>query len=501
MTTAIEKDVRIIKNYIEGAWVDAGAADLLSVENPSTREVLAKVPLSAPSEVDRAVAAATAAFPAWSRVPVNTRCQPLYKLLEMLRKNSEALSRILSEEMGKSLPDSRAEIKRTVENVEVACGMPTLIQGVNVLGCAKDIDGEVIRMPIGVFGMIAPFNFPAMVPFWTLPYAVAAGNTFVLKGSEQVPSTIEKIFQLIDQCGFPPGVINLVNGDRVASERLVEHLGVAGISFVGTSRVARIIAERCAALGKRCQALGSAKNYLVVMPDAKMDEVIRNMLTSCLGCAGQRCMAASVIACVGEPTYETVCERFVRACKDVVVGNPLDPANSDGDLVVGPVISAVAKERIEGLIQTGVDEGVRLLLDGRGVRVNGFEGGHFVGPTVLADVTPGMTVEKTEIFGPVVVIMKFDSLDAAIDAINNHDYGNGASIYTQNGYWARKFKMETLAGMIGINIGIPAPVPCLPFGGMKSSIFSDIKVQGKEVVNFFTEKKIVIERYWSEPTS
>lgn len=498
MNAAAEKDVQVLKNYINGQWVEADGAPLLPVEDPSTGDILARVPLSSPSEVDRAVAAAKAAFPNWSATPVNTRCQSLYKLAELLRENNEKVSRILSEEMGKSLPDSRAEMKRTIENVEVACGMPTLIQGGNVLNCAKDIDGETIRLPIGVFGMIAPFNFPAMVPFWTLPYAVGSGNTYVVKCSEQVPLTMKAIFELMEQCGFPPGVLNLVNGDKVASARLVEHPDVAGITFVGTSTVGRLIAEKCAQTGKRCQAMGSAKNYLVAMPDAKMDEVVRNMLTSCMGCAGQRCMAASAIACVGDATYQEISEKFVAACKKTIVGVPLDPALAKESLVVGPVISAAAKERIEGLIQAGVDEGATLLLDGRGINVPGGENGHFIGPTVLGDVKPGMTVEKTEIFGPVVVILKFDSLDEAIAAINNHEYGNGASIYTQNGYWARKFKMEALAGMIGINIGIPAPIPCLPFGGMKSSVLADIKVQSKEVVNFFTEMKIVTERYWPE---
>ena len=378
--------------------------------------------------------------------------------------------------------------------------MPTLMQGDNIKDCAADIDGEVIRMPIGVFGMIAPFNFPAMVPFWFLPYAVAAGNTYVLKCSEQVPITMQDQFELMDECGFPPGVINLVNGDKVASQSLMEHPDVAGVSFVGSSRVARIVAQTCASGGKRFQALGSAKNYLVVMPDAKMDQVVRNMLTSCLGCAGQRCMAASAIACVGQDVYEQVVDRFTEAARQVIVANPLDTELAAEDLVVGPVISADAKQRIEGLIQTGVDEGAQLALDGRGATVDGCPDGHYVGPTVLTGVLPGQTVEKTEIFGPVVIIMKFDSLDAAIAAINEHEYGNGASIYTQNGYWARKFKMETLAGMIGINVGIPAPVAYLPFGGMKVSMQADVKAQSKEVVNFFTQKKIVTERYWAEPT-
>ena len=488
----------IVRNYIDGHFVEAENSGLLDIGNPSTGEVLGAVPLSTASELDRAVAAARAAFPEWANTPVARRCESLYRLSEMIRDDSDRIARVISQEMGKSLPDSQAEMKRNLENCQVACGMPSLIQGDNIINAAADIDGEVIRMPIGVFGMIAPFNFPAMVPFWFLPYALASGNTYVLKSSEQVPLTMELQFEMMDKCGFPPGVVNLVNGDKQVSQAMLEHPDLAGISFVGSSEVARVVAQACARTGKRCQALGSAKNYLVAMADARMDEVIRNMLTSCLGCAGQRCMAASAIACVGEDVYERVVTDFVAAARQVKVGNPLDPALADDDLVVGPVISAAARERIEGLIQTGVDEGARLALDGRGIKVAGSENGHFVGPTVLTDVTPGMTVEKTEIFGPVVIIMRFETLDDAIAAINNHQYGNGASIYTQSGYNARKFKLETQAGMIGINIGIPAPVAYLPFGGMKASMQADVKAQSREVINFFTQKKIVTERYWAE---
>jgi malonate-semialdehyde dehydrogenase (acetylating)/methylmalonate-semialdehyde dehydrogenase len=492
--------VKTLRNFIDGRWRDAEADGYLDVENPGTGKTLARVPLSTAAEVDRAVAAAKKAFADWSRTPVSARCAPLYKLREQLCRHGDSIAHTIVAEMGKSLPDARAELKRNIENCEVACGMPSLIQGDNIINAAAGIDGEVLRMPIGVFGAIVPFNFPAMVPFWFLPCAVAAGNTFVLKCSEQAPLTMQKQFELIESCGFPPGVVNLVNGDKVAGEALVNHRDVAGISFVGSSRVARIVAQDCARTGKRCQAMGSAKNYLVVMPDAQMDQVVRNMLTSCLGCAGQRCMAASAIACVGADVYETVVQQFTDAARGASVGNPLDPALSDVDLVVGPVISAAAQKRIEDLIQTGIDEGAQILLDGRGVTVDGCEDGHYVGPTILADVKPGMTVEKTEIFGPVVIIMKFDNLDQAIDAINQHEFGNGASIYTQSGYWARKFKLEALAGMIGINVGIPAPVACLPFGGTKASLCADVKAQGKEVVNFFTEKKIVTERYWPQNT-
>jgi len=490
--------VEELKNYIADRWTTPEGCGWLEVENPSTREVLARVPLSAAAEVDRAVEAAAAAFPAWSATPVSRRCELLFRFAELLRTNTEELTRLITEENGKSLPDARAEVKRALENTEVACGMPVLQQGDKLIGGAADIDGEVLRVPLGVFGMIAPFNFPLMVPFWFFPYALATGNTYVVKPSEQVPLSMNRVAEMIHQAGFPPGVFNVVHGDRRAAERLLENPSVQGISFVGTSRVCRIVATRCAETGKRFQALGSAKNHLVAMPDAKMDDMIRNMITSCYGCAGQRCMASSAIVGVGERTYREVCERFVAESKEVPAANPLDPAVVDEPMVLGPVISAKAKQFIHQMIQTGVDEGAALALDGRGLVIPGCEEGHFVGPTVFTDVRPGMKIHRTEIFGPVVVILKADTLDEAIGIINGHQYGNGASIYTQNGYHARKFKLRTDCGMIGINVGIPAPVASLPFGGMKESLFADTKGQGRAVIDFFTDRKIVTERYWQD---
>lgn len=485
-----------LKHYINGQWAASSDIRFLDVENPSTGAVIARLPLGSEADVSKAVTASTEAFPAWSATPVGRRVQPLYKLAALLRDNEEQISRVLSEEMGKSLPDARAEMKRAQENVEVACGMPVLQQGDKMVGCSTGIDGEVLRLPIGVFGMIAPFNFPAMVPFWFLPYAIATGNTFVLKPSEQVPMTMALITEYIDAIDLPPGVFNLVNGDKVVAEALLSAPGVAGISMVGSSRVCRHVTAECAAHHKRCMAMGGAKNHLVVMTDAKMDDVIRNMVTSCYGCAGQRCMASSAIVAVGEETYHAVCERFVEESKAVTVANPLDPAVADEPVVMGPVISAKAKEFILGMIDKGVKEGATLALDGRDIEVPGCEGGHFIGPTVFTDVKPGMEVHRTEIFGPVVIILKADTLDEAIGIINEHEYGNGASIYTQDGANARRFKMETLAGMIGINVGIPAPVAPLPFGGMKGSMFADIKTQGKSIINFYTEEKVVTERYF-----
>ena len=490
--------MRELKNYVNGKWVEPKNNGFINVENPSTGEILAKSPLSTTEEVNQAIEAAGQAYKIWSKLPVARRVEPLYKLATLLRENEENVSRVLVAEMGKSLPDARAEMKRIFENVEVACGMPVLQQGDKLIGASFGIDGEVIKLPIGVFAMIAPFNFPAMVPFWFLPYALATGNTYVVKASKQVPMTMQLITEYIDKCGFPPGVFSLVNGDRVVADAFMSHPAVKGVSIVGSTHTCKIVAEKCAKANKRFQAMGAAKNHLVAMADAKLDDVIRNMISSCYGCAGQRCMASSAIVPVGDEMYEKVCKEFIKASKEVIVANPLDPKVADESMLMGPVISAKSKKFILEMIETGVKEGATLALDGRDIVVPGCEKGHFIGPTVFTDVKPGMKIHNTEIFGPVVVILKADSLDEAIKILNNHQYGNGASIYTQNGYYARKFKLEVECGMIGINVGIPAPVAYLPFGGMKESQYADIKAQGKAIIEFFTEDKIVTERYWPE---
>lgn len=487
-----------LKNYVGGRWVEAEGAGFLPVENPSTGAIIAQVPLSSAAEAGRAIEAAGAAFPAWSRTPVSRRVDYLFRLLEQLRDHEETLARSITEENGKSLPDARAEVKRLIENCEVAYGMPVLQQGDKLVGAADGIDGEVLRVPLGVFAMAGPFNFPGMVPFWFLPYALAAGNTYVVKPSEQTPMTMQRIAQMLHDTGLPAGVFNLVNGDRGVVEAFMDHPLVKGVSLVGSSRTCRAVAERCARSHKRFQAMGGAKNHLVVMPDAKIEEAVRNMISSCFGCAGQRCMAASAIVAVGDATYERVCALLIEACRKVIVANPLDPQVAQEPMVLGPVISARAKSFILQMIETGIREGARLALDGRPVTVPGCEGGHFIGPTVFTEVKPGMAIHQTEVFGPVVVVLKAGSLDEAIGILNQHEYGNGASIYTQSGYWARRFKLEVECGMIGVNVGIPAPVAHLPFGGMKASQFSEIKAQGRAVINFFTEAKVITERYWPE---
>jgi malonate-semialdehyde dehydrogenase (acetylating) / methylmalonate-semialdehyde dehydrogenase len=493
-----ENKVARLRNYVNGEWITPEGCDWRSIEDPSTGNTVGEFPLTSSADANAAIAAAKAAFPGWAAAPASARTAPLFKLRDLILENMEKIARVLVEEMGKSLPDARAELKRAQENIEVACGMPVLQQGDKLIGSAVGIDGEVLKLPMGVFGMIAPFNFPGMIPFWFLPYAVACGNTYVVKPSSQVPCTMQLIGEYIDQAGFPKGVINIVNGSHDVSDAMIESPDIVGISLVGSTRFCKELATRCAEKGKRFQAMGSAKNHLVVMPDAKIDDAVRNMITSGYGCAGQRCMASSVIVCVGEETYKKTCEKFVKASSEVITCNPLDPKVADEGMVMGPVISKKAKDFILGMIETGIKEGATLALDGRGVTVPGHEKGHFIGTTVFTDVKPGMEIHKVEIFGPVQSIMKVDSLDEALEIVNNHEYGNGASIYTQNGYYARKFKLEAQCGMIGVNIGIPAPVAFLPFGGLKASQYADIKAQGKAVIDFFTEDKVITERFWPE---
>ena len=488
-----------VRNYISGEWCDPDNSGYLDVENPSTGETIGRVPISTTAEVDRAVAAARSAYEGWRQTPVTRRVEPLYRLHAMLKENEESISRTLTEEMGKSLPDARAEMKRVYQNIEAACGAPILQNGEVMVGTAPGIDGQTMMLPMGVFAAITPFNFPAMAPFWFIPYTLATGNTCIAKPSELVPYTMEAIANFIDKAGFPPGVFKLVNGDKSTSVAIIDHPDVAGISFVGKSDTCRIVAGQCVAHNKRYQAMGSAKNHLVVMPDyVHIDELIRNMSTSCFGCAGQRCMAASVIVGVGDEMYGRICERFVEDSKQFIVANPLDTSVADEDMLMGPVISGKAKEFILGMIDSGVRAGATLALDGRGVTVPGSENGYYIGPTVFTDVTTDMEIYQTEIFAPVVCILKAGNIDEAIAMINAHQYSNACSIYTRSGYFARKFKLEAKCGMIGVNVGIPAPVPFLPFGGIDNSMHCDIKMQGKPAFRFYTQEKVCVERFWPE---
>jgi malonate-semialdehyde dehydrogenase (acetylating)/methylmalonate-semialdehyde dehydrogenase len=459
------------------------------VVNPATAEALADVPLSNAADVDRAVQAAQAAFWGWRETPPQQRAQHLYKLKALMEQHREDLARTVTTEHGKTLEDARGSVQRAIENVEVACGIPSLMMGYGLEdGAARGIDEELIRQPLGVFAAICPFNFPAMVPFWFLPYAVACGDTFIVKPSEQVPLTQQLIFELVHEAGFPPGVLNLVNGSKVAVDALLDHPLIRGVSFVGSTPVARYIYRRAAENGKRVQAQGGAKNVLVVMPDAVLDKTVPNVMASAFGSAGQRCLAGSLAVTVADRD-----ERAVRAIADgaraLRVGNGLEPG-----IDVGPVISEQARDRILGSIQKGLDDGGRLLVDGRGGAE--MRPGYFVGPTLFDQVTPTMAIAQLEIFGPVLGVIAVDTLDEALAIIDRIPYGNAASIFTESGKVAREFRYRAQVGNVGVNVGVAAPMAYFPFSGWKESFFGTLHGQGRDAIDFFTDRKIVITRWF-----
>jgi malonate-semialdehyde dehydrogenase (acetylating)/methylmalonate-semialdehyde dehydrogenase len=457
------------------------------VANPATGEVLARVPLSGSADLDAAVDAARAALRPWREVSTIGRARKLFELRERLVARQEDLARSVTTEMGKTLVDARAEVARMIEMVECACAIPTTMQGRILEDVSRNIDAETIRQPVGVCAAIVPFNFPAMVPFWFLPFAIACGNTFILKPSEQVPLTQQIAFEEIDALGLPPGVVNLVNGGRGVVEGILEHPDIDAVSFVGSAPVARIVYERCGATGKRVQALGGAKNHMVVMPDAVIDETVKGIIGSGFGAAGQRCMAGSVVVTVGD-AYDLVVPPLVEATKALTVGDGLDEAND-----VGPVISAAARERINGWIERSD----RILVDGRG---SAPDGDCFVGPTIL-EAAPGDEIIAVEVFGPLLSIVRVETLDEAIAMVNRSDFGNGTSIFTESGAAVRKFKHDVEAGMVGVNIGVAAPVAFFPFSGWKASFLGDLHAHGTDGVEFYTRKKTITTRYFSETDS
>jgi malonate-semialdehyde dehydrogenase (acetylating)/methylmalonate-semialdehyde dehydrogenase len=483
-----------LPNFIGGAWNTSQAAATLPVLDPASARVLAEVPLSPAEEVARAADIAAQAFPAWRRTPAGERIQPLFKLKVLLENNLDDLARTITEECGKTLAESIGEMRRAIENVETACAIPTLMQGVNNEDIARGIDEHMIRQPLGVVAAITPFNFPGMIPFWFLPYAVATGNCFLLKPSERVPITCWKIFRLVETVGFPPGVVQLVNGGRDAVNAILDHPAVRAVSFVGSTATARYIYSRAAANGKRAQCQGGAKNPVVVMADADMEMTTRILADSAFGCAGQRCLAASVAITVGD-AGRALTDQIVAAARQRKVGSGLAAG-----VEMGPVISAGSKARIEGLIATGEAEGARLLVDGRGGTVPGYEDGFFVFPTVLDQVPPGGEIARTEIFGPVLSLMHAASIDEAIALVNQRAYGNMACIFTTDGANARRFRYEVNAGNVGINVGVAAPISSFPFSGWGESFFGDLHAQAHHGVEFYTQTKVVVERWprdWS----
>jgi malonate-semialdehyde dehydrogenase (acetylating) / methylmalonate-semialdehyde dehydrogenase len=481
-----------LQNYINGQWVTSSAAEYLDVINPATADVLAQVPLSPAREIDQAAQAAAEAFKTWRRTPPTDRVQYLYKLKTLLENQFDELARTITLECGKTFAESQGEVQRAIENVEVACGIPILMQGYNSEDIARGIDEIMIRQPVGVAAVIAPFNFPGMIPFWFMPYAIACGNTYIIKPSEKVPLTMQKVVRLLEQTGLPPGVVNLVNGAKEAVDAILDHPTIRAISFVGSSPVAKYIYSRAAANGKRVQCQGGAKNPIIILPDADLDSTIRITMDSAFGCAGQRCLAASLMVTVGR-AKEPFTEAIAEAAKARVVGFGLDEG-----VQMGPVINHQSRERIEGLVQQGLEEGAKLLLDGRNPKISGYEQGSFVRPTLLQDVAPDSDLARTEVFGPVLGMMHVDTIDEAIALVNGGQWGNMACLFTSSGAAARKFRYEAEAGNIGINIGVAAPMAFFPFSGWKDSFFGDLHGQGHHAVEFFTQTKVVVERWFAD---
>jgi malonate-semialdehyde dehydrogenase (acetylating) / methylmalonate-semialdehyde dehydrogenase len=485
---------RLIDNYIDGAWTPATAATgELDVTNPATGAAIARVPLSGRADLDAAVAAARAALPAWRAVSAIARARKLFELRERLMARTEDLAQMVTLEMGKTIGDARAEVARMIEMVEAATAAPTTMQGRILEDVSRNIDAETVRQPVGVCAAIVPFNFPAMVPFWFLPFAIACGNTFVLKPSEQVPMTQQIAFEELDALGLPPGVVNLVNGSREIVSGILEHPGIDAVSFVGSAPVARLVYEGAAKHGKRVQALGGAKNHMVVMPDAVIDKTVEGILGSAFGAAGQRCMAGSVVVTVGD-AHEQLMGPLVDATNALQVGDGGDERSD-----VGPVISCAARDRIAEWVGRGVADGATLVVDGRGAASDSAlnPDGAYLGPTILDQVTAEMAIAQEEVFGPVLCIVPAATLDEAIEIVNASRFGNGTSIFTESGASVRHYRHQVEAGMIGVNIGVAAPVAFFPFSGWKDSFLGDLHAHGTDAVDFYTRKKTVTSRWFS----
>jgi malonate-semialdehyde dehydrogenase (acetylating)/methylmalonate-semialdehyde dehydrogenase len=477
------------RNYIGGKWVASASKQVSPLTNPATGEALGEVAMSTADEVRAAIRAAQKAFPEWRRTPPLTRARYLLRMRERLEEEFDEFARVVTGEHGKAIDESRGEVRRAIEMLEVAAGIPSLMQGYNSEDIAPGIDEYAIWQPLGVFACLAPFNFPAMVPFWFFPFAIATGNTYLIKPSPIVPLSMQKVFEIVDDLDLPPGVLNLVNGGAEVANLLMTSRDVAGISFVGSSAVARIVYQTAAAAGLRVQAQGGAKNFLTVMPDANLDKAIPNMMTSIYGCTGQRCLSGSVVLAVGE-IYPELKRRLVEAASRLKVGNGMDES-----IEMGPLTTPDKKRSVLNWIALGEKEGARLILDGRKHRVEGLPESCFLGPSVFDEVRPDMKIAQEEIFGPVAAVMRLDSLDEAIATVNASRYGNASTIYTSSGGAAREYRYGVNCGNIGVNVGIVAPMAFFPFGGRKESFFGDLHGQGRDAIQFFTDRKVVIERW------
>jgi malonate-semialdehyde dehydrogenase (acetylating) / methylmalonate-semialdehyde dehydrogenase len=478
-----------LTNFVNGQWRGASGSESQDVLNPATGEVLAKVPLSDASDVLAAVDAASAAFLEWRRTPPEDRIQPLFKLKQLMEDHFEEFGRLITQENGKTLAEAKGEMRRAIENVEVACGIPIMMQGYNLEDVARGIDETMIRQPLGVVAAITPFNFPGMIPFWFLPYAIACGNTFILKPSERVPLTMRFAFDLLERTGLPKGVVNLLNGGKKVVDALLDHPQIRAISFVGSTPVAKYVYARAAANGKRAQCQGGAKNHVIVLPDADMGMATQIISDSAFGCAGQRCLAVSVAVTVGD-AQQVFSRSITEAAAKLKVGNGLEEG-----VQMGPVITSQSKSRVEKLIGMGAAEGAKVLLDGRNSRIPKYESGNFVNPTILDGVPIASELTDTEIFGPVLSLVHARDMDEALVFLRRSAFGNQASLFTSSGSAARQFRYEAPAGNIGINIGVAAPMAYFPFSGWKNSFFGDLHGQGRDGVEFYTEKKVVVERW------
>ena len=481
-----------VRNWIGGTWTASTATASIELINPATGQAFAHCPNGTASDVGAAVEAAAAVFPAWRRTPPQERIQYLFKLRGLLTAQLDEVARTIVRENGKTLGEARAELQRGLENIEVACGIPTLMQGYNLEDVASGIDEIMIRQPLGVVAAITPFNFPGMIPLWFLPYAIACGNTLVVKPSERVPLTMARLGELIEQTGLPKGVVNIVNGGRDVVNALLDHPQVRAISFVGSTPVARHVYARGSANGKRVQCQGGAKNHVVVLPDADLEMTTKIVSDSAFGCAGQRCLAVSVAVTVGEAQH-SFREAMAQTAMRIQVGDGLEPGTQ-----MGPVITAQSQQRILDCIGKGLAAGAKPIVDGRGVKVSGRDQGYFVGPTVLEGNFESTDLATTEIFGPVLTLTPARDLDEAIAMIARNPYGNAASIFTSSGVAARKFRYEVPTGNIGVNIGIAAPMAYFPFSGWKDSFLGVLHGQGRDAVEFYTDKKVVVERWPSE---
>lgn len=484
----------MLKNYINGAWLPSHGKGT-PVYNPANGQVIAETPYSTPREVNDAVSAARRAFIHWKKVPAIERCQYLFRLKHKMEEKLDDLAMLITKEHGKTLVEARGSVTRSIQMLETACGIPTLMMGKSSNDIARGIDCTTVNRPLGVFVGITPFNFPAMVPFWFWPFAIACGNTFVLKPSERVPLTSIRIFEMLAELKLPPGVMNLVHGGKEVVEQLCTHEDVKGISFVGSTPVAQHIYQLGCSHGKRVQALGGAKNVMVVLPDAmgetSKDRTIATAVESITGCSGQRCLAGSLILSVGKRTYEAVQQGTVKAAKNIVVGE-----GTRSGVTMGPMISREARDRVVGLIDRAVKEGAQVLLDGRQTTDN--RSGFYLNPTVLGGITQGMEIAQTEVFGPVILLGQVESLDNAILWINDLPYANTTTLFTNLGAAARQFVQEVDPSMIGINIGVPAPMSFFSFGGSKQSFFGDVKAHGSDCITFYTEPCTTIYRWHSD---